>query len=143
MSYDAPRATTNATPPKPAMSEMPPGTRADRRRALAAAIRKFDYAKSGFIDRAIYAPFVPAERHPPFTVAEIMGRAVQRRDMRRMIENIQTERLEAVKIGDRERRQKIRAARREVYLAGCAKPQPWKYAHSSGHREAATLPMAA
>ena len=63
-------------------------TRADRRRAVAAGKRAARYGKSGFADRAAYAPSAPKQRldsngNPlprPFTSAELHDRAVARRE---------------------------------------------------------------
>jgi len=63
-------------------------TRADRRRDLADGRRADRYSKSKFIDRAVHLPFTAAEQHKPFTIAEIMERAVERRDYKRAMQKV-------------------------------------------------------
>lgn len=121
-------------------------TRAERRREKHAASKAGQYAKSKFKDRAVYVPFSLPERtgsrhNGGYTAAELHQRAVVRRDHKRMVDKSVLKQIEASKEADKDRRRDAKLARREVYLAGCAKPQPVRHMHSAArHRHASLAP---
>src|SRR5690554_86846 len=124
-------------------------TRAERRRGKHAAQKGEQYAKSGFRDRATYAPFTPHERtgsrhNGGYTESELHQRAVERRDAKRMIEKMVREQIEASKEATKARRAERKAARQAAI--DWHKPQPVHHMHSAARRRLAadsSLPLAA
>lgn len=125
--------------------------RAERRREKHAARKAEQYAKTGFKDRATYAPFTLPERtgskpNGGYTAAELHQRAVERRDHKRMFEKFAREQIDASKEATKARRLDRKKARYAAYLSGCAKPQPVHHMHSAARRRLAadsSLPLAA
>lgn len=120
-------------------------SRAERRRIEAEARRAKRYGKSGFIDRAVYAPNSVKPQRPGkerFTPDQLQQRAIERRDFYRRLAQAygrpQTNRAPHAPTGTPERRHKDRSdakARAEAaFLAGLKKTQPKKYLNASRRR---------
>jgi hypothetical protein len=115
--------------------------RPEARRIKSADLKSDQYQRTGFRDRAVYRQFALPTRsgtrhNGGYTEAELHQRAVERRDINRMVDKMTRDRVDAGKAADKARKQETRRKRLALYLEGCRRPQPAKFMHSSARNRA-------
>lgn len=117
-------------------------TRAEVRREKRAAEKAAQYARTGFADQSKYQPAPQPNRNGSrhnggYTPQELHRRALDRQERTRMVKRFVTERQEASREADKDRRKEAKRSRLERYFDGLKKPQPTKYKHSAARQRKA------
>lgn len=123
-------------------------TRAEFRRQMKAKNKAADYAKSGFDGRAVYLPFqqkarTGSEHNGAYTTEELLQRATDRREQRRLAEKGIYELMAAQRKAASAIKLEAKIRERTSFLASFGKPQPLKYRHSAARQSAALFDIAA